>query len=591
MGKDDRILLITRTDQDPPLDLQLRRADGTAIVPEVAGPASWISTLRDREFDLVLSPSELLHEHAFERGQREVLELIAAGAPLGKQLEQIVLLIEAQAPGMLCSILLLDEQSRLRTGAAPSLPEAFVNAINGAEIGPCEGSCGAAAYRGEVVIVEDIASHEYWKNYKQFALPHGLRACWSTPILSAAGKVLGTFAMYFNETRSPGPRERHWVNRATHIAAVALQRGLNETQLRLQAYVHNAVTDVIFYLAVEPSERYRFLSINPAFGVATGLSDEKVVGHLVSDVIPEPSLGKVLQHYRQAIEERRTVRWLEITPYPTGTKYGQVSIAPVFSSDGTCTNLIGTVHDITEQHLAQEQVFRAQRLESLGTFVGGIAHDFNNILMAISWNAAQALAQRDVSSSVEALSQIEQASARGSGLVKQLLTFGRRQEPQRSIMNLPQVVTEALSLLRASLAKSIELETSFAEDVPSIFADATQIHQVVINLATNAAHAMAENGGVLSVRADRSILDREAASKVGLSPGIYARLVVSDAGTGMTEATLQRIFDPFFTTKDPDKGTGLGLSVVHGIVRAHEGAVVVQSTLGRGSAFEVYFPA
>jgi PAS domain S-box-containing protein len=655
----------------------------------------------------------MLMEHAFERGQREVLELIAAGAPLTKQLERIVLLIEAQAPGMTCSILLLERaQGRLRSGAAPHLPAEFVRAIESAQIGPREGSCGSAAFLGERVIVEDIATHENWTKYRELPLAHGLNACWSTPILSSAGQVLGTFAMYFGEPRGPNEREIHWIERATHIAAIAIQREINEAKIRLHAQVHDLVSDVIFYIGVEPGQRFRFLSINPAFGQATGLSDEQVVNRLVEHVIPEPSLSVVLGHYRQAIIEKRTVRWQEITPYPAGVKHGEATITPIFSAAGECTHLMGTVHDVTEQHRAQEkiaaqaalldqahdailvwnvdgsisyfnagaerlygwsrteavgqdvaalihgnpgqfagaqrdliaagswrgqleqrsrtgkalvieaswtllrdelgsprsvfaintdvtekrklelQLFRAQRLESLVTLVVGIAHDFNNVLGAVSGNASLALLDAKSEDAREALSQIERASARGAELVRQMLTFASEQEPKRGVVELSQITMEALGLLRASLAKAIELRISFAHDLPKILADSTQVHQVVINLVTNAAHAMAASGGVLSLRGDRVVIEGGTTThRSGLRPGTYARLSVCDTGTGMTEDVLQRIFDPFFTTKQPGHGTGLGLAVVHGIVRAHQGGVVVRSTPGTGSEFEVYFPA
>jgi GAF domain-containing protein len=164
---------------------------------------------------------------AFEEGQREVLESIAMGNPLPEILEQIVLLVERQGDGMLCSILLLDRaKGRVLHGAAPHLPRQLSEGIDGAAIGPKEGSCGAAAYLGRSVIIEDIATHPNWTNYQQLALPFGLRACWSTPILAAhRAEVLGTFAMYYREPRAPTARERHWVNRATHLASIAISRG------------------------------------------------------------------------------------------------------------------------------------------------------------------------------------------------------------------------------------------------------------------------------------------------------------------------------------------------------------------------------
>ncbi|MFO7563290.1 MAG: ATP-binding protein [Enhygromyxa sp.] len=589
----DRVLLISPTDDDAPFPLVVQRLDGEGVASDAVGPVSWVDAVREGDYDFVVCKPQLLREHAFERGQREVLELIASGAALAEQLEQIVLLIEAQAPAMICSILLLDrDREILHTGAAPHLPDEFIAAIDGAKIGPRAGSCGAAAHRDEQVIVEDIASHEYWADYRHLALPHGLRACWSTPIHSASDEVLGTFAMYYTEPRGPRPEELHWVDRATHIAAIALDQAQAHASERLHATVHDLIADMVFYLAVEPGEKYRFLSVNPAFTEATGLCEQEVIGRLLEEVAPPESLANIRAQYARAIAEHRKVEWYEVTPCPDGDKHGLVSVVPITTATGHCTNLLGTVHDITEQRTLELQLYRAQRLESLGAMASGIAHDFNNILTIISTNAGLAGAAPDDESAREALAQIELASERGADLVRQLLTFSRRQKPERTRLDLTPIVSEALGLLRASMPRNIELRTELAAELPPVLADATQLHQVVVNLVTNAAHAMTPEGGVLLVGVDRQELEGEAeARRLGLTPGLYVRLRIRDSGAGMSAATLERIFEPFFTTKGSGQGTGLGLAVVHGIVENHGGAVAVHSTLGDGTEFEVYLPA
>jgi PAS domain S-box-containing protein len=248
--------------------------------------------------------------------------------------------------------------------------------------------------------------------------------------------------------------------------------------------------------------------------------------------------------------------------------------------------------DITAQRQLERQVARAQRLESLGVLASGIAHDFNNILTAISGSAGLARLACDNPEANEALEQIELASERGADLVKQLFTFSRQREPRRELVDLTQVVAECSRLLRSTLAPTVEIHTTFAPDTPRIFADATQMHQVVLNLITNAAHAVASSGGRIDVIVDRMELQPGSiAPELVLRSGSYARLRVIDTGAGMDEATLQRAFEPFFTTKGSGQGTGLGLAVVHGIVEGHEGAIVVHSTPGSGTEFEVYFPA
>jgi PAS domain S-box-containing protein len=248
--------------------------------------------------------------------------------------------------------------------------------------------------------------------------------------------------------------------------------------------------------------------------------------------------------------------------------------------------------DITQRKKLETQFLTTQRLESIGTLAGGIAHDFNNILTAITGNAKLASSDLPADHPVKTpLHEIEKASLRASDLVRQILTFSRREEAHRQVARLSDIVAEALRLLRATLPAQIEIDAHYDDDVPDIAADTTQIHQVVINLGTNAAHAMRERGGLLSTRLDAVTVETGASEHPSdLQAGRYARLTITDNGTGMDAATQQRIFEPFFTTKPHGQGTGLGLSVVHGIVRSHDGAIAVVSEVGQGTTFRLYFP-
>jgi PAS domain S-box-containing protein len=535
----------------------------------------------------------------FEAGQRRILERAARGAPLPELLKDITLLIEQQRPGhMTCSVLLLDRaHDCVRHGAAPHLPPEFVARIDGARIGPQEGSCGTAAYLGERVIVEDIATHPAWDAYRALALPHGLRACWSTPIFSSTHEVLGTFAMYYREPRGPDAADLELVEHATHLAAVAIQRDQAEAALRknmrMRQIVFDGVVDVLFSIDVDPQGEFRFQCINKAFTRATGLGEADVVGKLVRDVIPQPAVDEVLEHYRTCIRERRTERWDEVSVYPTGTRYGAATISPVFDDDGVCRTLVGTVHDLTERKRAERHMLRAQRLESLGNFAGAIAHDFNNILAAILGNAGLGKLEAAAGEPTAPLfDEIEVAAKRAMSLVRQILTFSRDQPPKREVMALPAIVDEAMRLVRATTPRTIAFETDLGPEVPPILADPTQVHQVFVNLCTNAAHAIGEAKGRVRVRVERAALERgQIDSAVDLLPGVYARVLVEDNGAGMDEATLEHIFEPYFTTKEPGKGTGLGLAVVHGIMKGHHGGVAVRSERGKGTTFTLYFPA
>jgi PAS domain S-box-containing protein len=263
-------------------------------------------------------------------------------------------------------------------------------------------------------------------------------------------------------------------------------------------------------------------------------------------------------------------------------------------SQGNPMRILELNADITAKKRAEALQLRSQKLESLGTLSGGIAHDFNNILLAITGNAKLAIADLPREHPVQqSLAEIAKAGVRATDLVRRILTFSRPGEIKRHILELQPVVEEALKLVRATLPATIDFRTSFAPNLPTVLADSTQIHQIIVNLATNAAHAIGrKSDGVIEVRLEAARLTADDASPgLNLPEGSYVRLFISDNGCGMDRATLDRIYDPFFTTKAPGEGTGLGLSVVHGIMKNHDGGIAVYSEPQRGTAFRLFFPA
>jgi two-component system cell cycle sensor histidine kinase/response regulator CckA len=260
---------------------------------------------------------------------------------------------------------------------------------------------------------------------------------------------------------------------------------------------------------------------------------------------------------------------------------------------GKITGILGSGEDITEKKVLEAQLQHAQKIEAIGTLAGGIAHDFNNILGIILGNTE--LAMDDVpewNPARENLEKIKNACLRAKDVVRQILSFSRKTEARQKPFNMASVVAESLKLLRASIPTSIDIRQNIPDDMLEILGDDTQIHQVMINLCTNAAHAMENDGGILEVTLENTQIDEDTVLRYPeLNPGPYVHLRLSDTGDGINPEVLDRVFDPYFTTKDVGKGTGLGLSVVHGIVKSHNGSISVESNTGKGTTFNIYFPA
>ena len=279
---------------------------------------------------------------------------------------------------------------------------------------------------------------------------------------------------------------------------------------------------------------------------------------------------------------------------PDGTRLTTlVNIAPLRNDRGEITGAINCINDITERKRLDAHFIQAQKMEALGQFSGGVAHDFNNILAAINGYAELSqLKLQDNPEVREYLAAVLQATRRATALVRQILAFSRQLPEVRQVIELRPVVVETLKLLRATIPSTIEFDSVLATDAPTVFANAGQIHQILMNLGINAWHAMKSRPGRLQMKLERCVVDAaHAATQPRLRTGIYARVSVSDSGTGMDDATLRRIFEPFFTTKPTGEGTGLGLAVVHGIMENHDGAVTVYSQPGEGTVFHLYFPA
>jgi PAS domain S-box-containing protein len=532
---------------------------------------------------------------SFEAGQCAVLERVAAGAPLPEVLADIVTLIERHAPDALCSILLIDgDRLCVRLGAAPRLPPEFMAGLDGLKIGANAGSCGAAAHRRERVIVEDIATHPYWTEYRHLAKPHNLAACWSSPIFSPQRETLGTFAIYYREPRGPSEHELRLVDTATHLAAVAIvrersQRALEASEERLRAVIENTPDVAIQWY----DEAGRLLFINQASDRILGLGP-----NALGKTLLELGFWTPEEEDRFALMRAAAVRGQAVAPVefhfrrPAGDQ--GVLLSTVFripySGRDSCTVCMDV--DLSERRRLERELSEAQRLTALGALAAGVAHDFNNLLTAIQGNIGFALKGTGSPAEVEeCLLAVEQAGTRAATLVRQMLTFGRKQETRRTLGRLRPVIEEVLALLRASVPKSIALHATFAPDTPAVELDASQVHQVIVNLVNNAAQAIGARAGAIAIDVGPCTVSASTPHAGADIPlGEYVQVQVHDDGPGMDDETSRRVFEPFFTTKRDGEGTGLGLSVVHGIMKSHQGGVGVESQPGHGTTFRLYFP-
>ena len=268
-----------------------------------------------------------------------------------------------------------------------------------------------------------------------------------------------------------------------------------------------------------------------------------------------------------------------------------ITTSPVPDENGEFTHIAHIAKDITEKKELETQLRQAQKMEAIGTLAGGIAHDFNNILTAISGYSQLTMMHAANNEKINRyLQHINKATKRATDLVTQILTFSRQTEHSKKPLEISLIVKEALKLLRSSIPATIDMQQTI-DSKANIMADPTQIHQIVMNLATNAYHAMLETGGILAVSTQEVTIDQKGMiSELDIIPGDYIRLEVSDTGSGMDAVTREKIFEPYFTTKEIGKGTGLGLAVVHGIVTSLNGYINVYSEPDQGTTFHVYLP-
>ncbi len=337
----------------------------------------------------------------------------------------------------------------------------------------------------------------------------------------------------------------------------------------------------------------RIVYINPAFTSLTGYTRRDVHDQTPRMLSKDRHDERFYQEMRETLLREHLWKGTFTNRCKDGTTVElETVITAVFDDQGQLSNFVSAARDVTHEHQLEMQLRNAQKMEALGTLAGGIAHDFNNILSAIIGYTELGLLDAPEDSPVhDHFKQVLKAARRAADLVSQILTFSRRNARERQPLLLGPLIDEALKLLRGTLPTTVEIRKTLAEDMPPVMADTAQMHQIIMNLCTNASHAMREHGGALEVGLRPvSITAFCPAWQSAMKPGNYAELTVADTGHGMPPATLARIFEPYFTTKHGGDGTGLGLATVHGIVLLYEGAIHVDSTPGVGTRFTILLP-
>ncbi len=357
-----------------------------------------------------------------------------------------------------------------------------------------------------------------------------------------------------------------------------------QSQTELLEGVLDSIKDVIgVYLPDHTVIKY-----NRAGYRLVGLTEQQVTGRKCHELLGKTTPCRICPTARALVSGKMETMEKYI---PEFDRYFICTSNPVMDDTGEVKLIIEQWSDITEKKKMDENIQQAQKLEAIGTLAGGIAHDFNNILFSIIGNADLLLDDfPEDSASRKSMVQIHTGALRAKALVEQILAFARQEEKKLVVMKMQPIVKEALNLLRSTIPVTIAVTRDIQRDCGPVTADPNQIHQIVMNLATNAYHAMEENGGELKVILKEVELARNDLSDPDMAPGRYACLTVSDTGKGMEREVMTKIFDPFFTTKEKGKGTGMGLSVVHGIVKSMNGAIRVDSEPGYGTVFHVYLP-
>jgi two-component system cell cycle sensor histidine kinase/response regulator CckA len=463
------------------------------------------------------------------------------------------------------------------------------------------GPAGRCYLSGQCAICNDIATDPRFEPWRREALKRGYRSS-GVAALKVDGKVVGIINLYGNEPDVFDIEELALIEELAgniglalevnrrEVARQAAEAGLHESEERFRQLAENM--NQVFWMT--DLSKGQMLYISPAY--------EKVWGRSLESLRAAPFTWLEAIH----VEDRERVRQAALTQQALGrydetfrvvrpdgsVRWVRDRAFPVRSADGVVVRIVGTVEDITERLLLEEQLRQSQKMEGIGQLAGGVAHDFNNILAAMMMHTELAEMMAGLpEAAYEKLRQLRGFAERAANLTRQLLLFSRRQVMQPRDLDLNDALMVTGRMLQRLIGEDVQLRLNLYPRALLTHADPGMLDQVLMNLVLNARDAMPGGGTLLVETAEKTVAAADAGRNQDVAPGRYVCLRVSDTGSGIAPEHLLRIFEPFFTTKEPGKGTGLGLATVFGIVRQHGGSIAVQSTLGRGTTFEILLPA
>ncbi|MEO6246757.1 MAG: response regulator [Opitutaceae bacterium] len=543
----------------------------TAVAAMKQGAADYL--LKDRltrlgpAVEQALDQARLRRERAEALGAQRASERLAHAA-LNSLRAHVAILDET-------GVVLTTNQAWLKFAAEnPAAPESM--GVGGNYLLACEGTVGPRAVAAGLVasaIRDALGGHE-----KDFELEY------RRPRLGGEGWFAARVASF----HSAGPR-RVVVSHEDITARKLQDEALRESDARFRQVVET-IREVFWMTDVTKNQ---MLYVSPGYETIWGRTCASLYAaseSWIESIHPEDRarvleaagakqvLGTYDEIYR-VVRPDGSVRWIHDKAFP------------VKNADGTVTRVVGVADDITERKQLEEQFLRAQRMEAIGTLSSGIAHDLNNILVPMLMVAPLLRDEQTTPREHELLEMVERSAMRGANIIKQLLTFSRGVEGDRGPVQARHLVKEMCSLMRETFPREISITQELAHDLRPVEADATQLHQVLMNLCVNARDAMPQ-GGTLTIHARNVVLtETDRHLSPNLTPGPHVELAIEDTGEGIPQEIMGRIFEPFFSTKEVGRGTGLGLSTVLGIVKSHGGFVTVQSEPGRGACFSVFLPA